>query len=86
MKNAKLCFKNGNILDCAIIETFRDLKQGPLLDKLSKISRPTNLKRPNLFFGLEKAKLGNSARTVEQWSSVCHPQTACTCIYLTSDS
>ena len=43
MKNGKLCFKKGNILDFTI-ETSIDLKKGQLLNKSSKISKPTNSK------------------------------------------
>ena len=42
----------------------KTLKKGQLLNKFSKISRPTNFKEGQIwFFGLEKAKPGNSANS-----------------------
>ena len=43
-KMPELCFKTGKLLDFAI-QTSIDLKEGQLLNKLLKISKPTNLKR-----------------------------------------
>ena len=60
LKNAELCFKKGKYFLFYHINFYRR-KKGQLLNKFSKISRPTNLKRGQIcFFGLEKAKPGNT--------------------------
>ena len=64
-KYAKLCFIGRRNFGFYCLNFYR-IKKGQLLNKFSKISRTTNLKKNKFFGGFEKAKLDNPGGGIER--------------------
>ena len=77
LKNAKLCFKKRKIFDFTIINFYK-LKKGQLLNIIKNYEANQFKKRTNLFFGLEKAKPGNSGVPCNPLSLECNKESVWT--------